>query len=68
MNDQLDQQEIERLKGLKNKERMEIPRQKMPEQEPAERRSNFRDVPHGLPPMAAVKTSLSTSRRWNAPG
>ncbi len=54
MNDQIDQKEIERLKGLKNKERMEIPRQKMPEQHPEERRSNFREVPHGLPPMSAV--------------
>ena len=47
MSDQLDQKEIERLKGLKNKDRMEIPRQKMPEQNPEERRSNFREVPHG---------------------
>jgi glutamate synthase (NADPH/NADH) small chain len=54
MGDQLEQKEIERLKGLKNKDRMEIPRQKMPEQEPEERRSNFREVPHGLPSMSAV--------------
>lgn len=52
--DQLDKKEIERLKGLKAKDRMQIPRQKMPEQEPDERRANFREVPQGLPPMVAV--------------
>jgi glutamate synthase (NADPH) small chain len=54
MTEQLDHQEIERLKGLKNKERMLIPRQKMPEQSAQERRNNFNEVPHGLPPMLAV--------------
>jgi glutamate synthase (NADPH) small chain len=54
MHTQVDSKEIERLKGLKNKERMQIPRQKMPEQEPAERRTNFREVPHGLPSMVAI--------------
>ncbi len=54
MGNELDAEEIERLKKLNNKERMKIPRQKMPEQEPAERRTNFREVPHGLPPMSAV--------------
>ena len=54
MKEQLDYQEIERLKGLKNKERMQIPRQKMPEQSAQERRNNFNEVPQGLPPMLAV--------------
>ncbi len=54
MTEQLDHQEIERLKGLKNKERMQIPRQKMPEQSAQERRRNFNEVPHGLPSMLAV--------------
>ncbi|RME20811.1 MAG: NADPH-dependent glutamate synthase [Deltaproteobacteria bacterium] len=52
--EQLDKKEIERLTSLKNAERMKIPRQKMPEQDPAERRHNFREVPYGLPPMTAV--------------
>lgn len=51
---QPDPQEIERLKALKGKERMQIPRQAMPEQEPGKRRANFREVPFGLPPMTAV--------------
>ncbi len=51
---QLDTKEIERLKTLKAKDRMQIPRQKMPEREPDERRKNFREVPHGLPAMVAV--------------
>ena len=54
MSQQLDSIEIERLCGLKNKERMKIPRKQMPEQVAAERRSNFHEVPLGLPPMSAV--------------
>ncbi len=50
----LDRNELERLKGLKKKERMKIHRQTMPEQEPEVRRANFREVPHGLPSMVAV--------------
>jgi glutamate synthase (NADPH/NADH) small chain len=51
---ELDPKEIERLRGLKKKERMQIPRQTMPEQDPEVRRSNNFEVPHGLPPIAAV--------------
>ncbi len=36
------------LKNLPKKERMEIPRVKMPEQDPTERIHNFREVPCGL--------------------
>jgi len=54
MADSLDQNEIARLAKLKNKERMAIPRQPMPEQEAAVRRNNFDEVPRGLPPMVAV--------------
>ena len=54
MSDQPDFHEIERLAGLKPKERMQIPRQGMPEQDPEARRANFREVPYGLPAMAAV--------------
>jgi glutamate synthase (NADPH/NADH) small chain len=35
-------------KDLKPKERMQIPRQKMPEQDPKERNKNFQEVPYGL--------------------
>jgi glutamate synthase (NADPH/NADH) small chain len=51
---QLDHQEIERLQGLKAKDRMQIPRQNMREQKPDERRTNFREVPYGLDAMIAV--------------
>jgi len=54
MTDELNPKEIETLRGLSAKERMQIPRQVMPEQEPEERRTNFREVPYGLPPMTAV--------------
>ncbi len=54
MNDHLDPHEIERLRELKPKDRMQIPRQQMPEQTPDVRRTNFREVPYGLPVMAAV--------------
>jgi glutamate synthase (NADPH/NADH) small chain len=54
MDDQLDYNEIERLRGLKPKERTHIPRQSMPQQEPDERRTNFREVPFGLPAMVAI--------------
>ena len=46
--------EQEQPKKPKKPKKPKVPRQKMPEQEPAERRSNFREVPHGLPPMTAV--------------
>jgi glutamate synthase (NADPH/NADH) small chain len=54
MSSQLDLKEVERLKILKNKDRMQIPRQNMPEQEASVRRENFSEVPLGLEPMAAV--------------
>jgi len=54
MSEQLDHNEIERLTSLKNRERMQIPRQPMPEQEPDVRRTNFQEVPYGLSAMAAV--------------
>lgn len=54
MSDQLDSHEIERLRSLKPKERMQIPRQQMPEQAPDARRANFREVPYGLPAMTAI--------------
>ncbi len=54
MSGQLDQQEMARLQGIKNKERMKIPRQDMPEQPAAERRKNFIEVPHGYAEMTAV--------------
>jgi len=40
-------------KELTRKERMAIPRQKMPEQKPEERRKNFNEVPYGLTPELA---------------
>jgi len=54
MSHSLDPHEIERLQALKGKERMQITRQEMPEQAPSERRTNFREVPFGLPEMMAV--------------
>jgi glutamate synthase (NADPH/NADH) small chain len=51
----MDRDEIERLKSISKKERMQIPRQKMPEQDAKERRRNFREVPHGLPAMSAIQ-------------
>jgi len=55
MNEPLDKDEIERLKSISKKARMQIPRQKMPEQDAQERRHNFREVPHGLPAMSAIQ-------------
>jgi glutamate synthase (NADPH) small chain len=40
---------------LEKKERMKIPRQKMPEQDPKARIQNFQEVPHGLTPELAIK-------------
>ena len=40
---------------LKTKERMKIPRQQMPEQDPRERIHNFNEVPHGFTPESAIK-------------
>jgi glutamate synthase (NADPH/NADH) small chain len=40
---------------LEKKDRMKIPRQKMPEQDPKERIKNFREVPHGLTSELAIK-------------
>ncbi|MBM3892703.1 MAG: dihydropyrimidine dehydrogenase, partial [Verrucomicrobia bacterium] len=37
------------------KERMKIPRQKMPEQNPADRRTNFQEVNFGLPDEIAMR-------------
>ncbi|MCP4703616.1 MAG: NADPH-dependent glutamate synthase [candidate division Zixibacteria bacterium] len=38
-----------KYKPLPKKERMKIPRQKMPEQDPEVRNKNFQEVPYGLP-------------------
>jgi len=54
VSEQLNVQEIERLQGLKPKERMAIERQVMPEQDPQVRAGNFQEVPYGLPAMVAV--------------
>ncbi len=54
MEDALDPQEVKRLQGLKPKDRIKIPRQKMPEQAPEVRRRNFKEVPLGLPAMTAI--------------
>lgn len=54
MNSSLDPNELARLHALKPKDRMQIPRQVMPEQDPHERSTNFREVPLGLPAMTAV--------------
>jgi len=43
------------LGELPPKERMKVPRQQMPEQDPGERSRNFREVPRGLTPEQAVK-------------
>ncbi len=44
----------EKKKPLEKKERMKIPRQKMPEQDAKERIHNFKEVPHGLTPELAM--------------
>ncbi|MFW9806307.1 MAG: NADPH-dependent glutamate synthase [Candidatus Thorarchaeota archaeon] len=44
-----------RTDGLTPKERMAIPRAKMPEQNPAARASNFEEVPLGLTPELAME-------------
>ena len=54
MDQELDRNEIERLNNLKAKERMRLPRQPMPEQEPEARRANFSEVPFGYTPMVAI--------------
>ncbi len=41
-------------KKLTNKERMKIPRQQMPEQDPNVRNKNFKEVPFGLTPELAM--------------
>ena len=41
-------------KTLTAKERMAIPRSKMPEQNPAARAANFEEVPFGLTPEQAM--------------
>lgn len=43
------------MPGLDKKERMKIPRQPMPEQEPEDRARNFEEVPYGYTPELAVK-------------
>ena len=53
-NNAVDQTEVERLQAFKPKERMQIPRQIMPEQPADERRVNFKEVPYGLSPMLAI--------------
>ena len=42
-------------KKLTNKERMQIPRQDMPNQKPEDRIQNFNEVPCGLTPEAAME-------------
>lgn len=54
MDQELDRNEIERLNDLRAKERMQLPRQPMPEQEPEARRANFSEVPFGYTPMVAI--------------
>ena len=41
-------------KPLDKKERIKIPRQEMPTQDPKERIKNFREVPYGLTPELAM--------------
>jgi len=43
---------------LTKKERLQIPRQKMPEQEPEERIRNFKEVPFGLTPELAQREAI----------
>ena len=43
---------------LKAKERMQIPRQDMPEQKPEDRVKNFNEVPFGFDPESAVKEAM----------
>jgi glutamate synthase (NADPH/NADH) small chain len=43
---------------LLKKERIKVPRQEMPEQDPKERIKNFREVPHGLTPELAQIEAL----------
>lgn len=43
------------MNDLKPRERMRLPRQPMPEQEPARRRSNFEEVNLGFEPPTAVE-------------
>jgi glutamate synthase (NADPH/NADH) small chain len=42
-------------KVLERKDRMKIPRQQMPEQDPKERIHNFNEVPHGFSPELAIR-------------
>jgi glutamate synthase (NADPH/NADH) small chain len=42
-------------KPINKKERMKIPRQKMPEQLPQDRVRNFKEVPYGLTPQLAME-------------
>ncbi len=46
---------METPKKLTLKERMKIPRQKMPEQDPSVRSHNFKEVPLGLDPETAMR-------------
>ena len=43
---------------MEAKERMKIPRQKMPEQFPEERKKNFKEVPFGYTPESAQREAL----------
>jgi glutamate synthase (NADPH/NADH) small chain len=47
--------EDKKKNGLTRKERMQIPRQKMPEQKPKDRVRNFNEVPFGLTPELAME-------------
>ncbi len=52
---------------MKNKERMAIPRQPMPEQDPQERRANFNEVALGLTPEMALQEAERCLQCRNAP-
>ncbi len=49
-------------KTLTAKERMAIPRAKMPEQNPAARAANFEEVPFGLTPEQAMLARAGITR------
>ena len=52
---------------MKNKERMAIPRQPMPEQDPHKRRANFDEVALGLTPEMALQEAERCLQCRNAP-
>ncbi len=46
--------ENNKFEEMTKKERMHLPRVKMPEQDPLARKKNFQEVPHGLTPEMAI--------------